>query len=119
MNKTTAENVPNILWLSIEDTTPRFGCYGDPVARTPNIDRLAAGGCRFPNAFSTAGVCAPSRSAIITGMYQTSIGTHHMRTSHTNNNTPNMPTPYSAVPPPYVKTFTEYLRVCWILLLEQ
>lgn len=101
---------PNILWISLEDTTPRFGCYGDPIARTPNIDRLAAGGCRFPNAFSTAGVCAPSRSAIITGMYQTSIGTHHMRTGHTNRNTPNMPTPYSAVPPPYVKTFTEYLR---------
>ena len=101
---------PNILWISLEDTTPRFGCYGDPIARTPNIDRLAAGGCRFPNAFSTAGVCAPSRSAIITGMYQTSIGTHHMRTGHTNRNTPDMPTPYSAVIPPYVKTFTEYLR---------
>ena len=101
---------PNILWISLEDTTPRFGCYGDVLARTPNIDRLAAGGCRFSNAFSTAGVCAPSRSAIITGMYQTSIGTHHMRTRHTNANTPEMPTPYSAVPPPYVKTFTEYLR---------
>ena len=101
---------PNILWISIEDTTPRFGCYGDPIARTPNIDRLAAGGCRFPNAFSTAGVCAPSRSAIITGMYQTSIGTHHHRTTHTHESTPNLPTPYSVVPPPYVKTFTEYLR---------
>ena len=105
-----SESRPNILWISLEDTTPRFGCYGDPIARTPNIDRLAAGGCRFPNAFSTAGVCAPSRSAIITGMYQTSIGTHHMRTGHTNRNTPNRPTPYSAVLPPYVKTFTEYLR---------
>ena len=62
MNRTDR---PNILWISIEDTTPRFGCYGDLLARTPNIDRLAAGGCRFPNAFSTAGVCAPSRSAII------------------------------------------------------
>ena len=101
---------PNILWISLEDTTPRFGCYGDLIARTPNIDRLAAGGCRFPNAFSTAGVCAPSRSAIITGMYQTSIGTHHHRTTHTHESTPNLPTPYSAVPPPYVKTFTEYLR---------
>ena len=101
---------PNILWISVEDTTPRFGCYGDTVARTPNIDRLAAGGCRFPNAFSTAGVCAPSRSAIITGMYQTSIGTHHHRTTHTDQSTPDLPTPYSAVPPPYVKTFTEYLR---------
>lgn len=109
-SKSNTGDRPNILWISIEDTTPRFGCYGDRIARTPNIDRLASGGCRFPNAFSTAGVCAPSRSAIITGMYQTSIGTHHMRTTHTNQNTPNMPTPYSAVPPPYVKTFTEYLR---------
>ena len=107
MNRTDR---PNILWISVEDTSPRFGCYGDPIARTPNIDRLAAGGCRFPNAFSTAGVCAPSRSAIITGMYQTSIGTHHMRTTHSNKHARNMATPYSAVPPPYVKTFTEYLR---------
>ena len=101
---------PNILWISLEDTTPRFGCYGDLLARTPNIDNLAAGGCRFPNAFSTAGVCSPSRSAIITGMYQTSIGTHHHRTTHTHESTPDLPTPYSAVLPPYVKTFTEYLR---------
>ena len=50
---------PNILWISVEDTTPRFGCYGDTLARTPNIDRLAAGGCRFPNAFSTAGGVCP------------------------------------------------------------
>ena len=101
---------PNILWISLEDTSPRFGCYGDEIARTPNIDRLAAEGRKYPNAFSTAGVCAPSRSAIITGMYQTSIGTHHMRTAHTNQHTPELPTPYSAVPPPHVKTFTEYLR---------
>lgn len=101
---------PNILWISMEDTSPRFGCYGDSVAHTPNIDRLAAEGRRYTNAFSTAGVCAPSRSAIITGMYQTSIGTHHMRTTHTNPSAPGLPTPYSAVPPAYVKTFTEYLR---------
>jgi len=103
-------NTMNILWISLEDTSPRFGCYGDPIALTPNIDKLAAEGARYPNAFSTAGVCAPSRSAIITGMYQTSIGTQHMRTAHTNPATPELPTPYEAVPPPYVKTFTEYLR---------
>jgi len=100
----------NILWISLEDTSPRFGCYGDSVARTPNLDQLAGQGCRFPNAFSVAGVCAPSRSAIITGMYPTAIGTHHMRTTHTNRHTPELPTPYAAVPPPHVKTFTEYLR---------
>lgn len=101
---------PNYLWISIEDTSPRFGCYGDALARTPNLDRLASEGRIYTKAFSTAGVCAPSRSAIITGVYQTSMGTHHMRTTHTNENTTEMPTPYSAVPPHYVKTFTEYLR---------
>lgn len=101
---------PNILWVSFEDTNPFYGCYGDPVARTPNLDRLAAQGCRWPNAFSTAGVCAPARSAVITGMYPISIGTHHMRTAHTHPATPEMPTPYSAVVPHYVKCFTEYLR---------
>jgi len=103
-------NRPNILWVSFEDTSPRFACYGDPVARTPNVDRLAASACRFDNAFSVAGVCAPSRSAIITGMYPTFIGAHHMRTAHTNPATPELPTPYEVVPPPYVKAFTEYLR---------
>ncbi len=100
----------NILWISFEDTSPRFGCYGDEVARTPNVDRLAAQGCVYPNTFSTAGVCAPARSAIITGMYPTYIGAHHMRTSHTNPHVPGLPTPYDACPPHYVKCFTEYLR---------
>ena len=45
----------NFLWFSFEDTNPFYGCYGDPVARTPNVDRLAAGGCRYPRAFSTCG----------------------------------------------------------------
>jgi hypothetical protein len=49
---------PNILWISFEDTFPFYGCYGDKAARPPNLDRLAAEGCRGPNAFSTAGVCA-------------------------------------------------------------
>lgn len=102
-----AQQRPNILWVTIEDLSPHLGSYGDPVAQTPTLDRLASEGVRFTNAFSTAAVCAPSRSAIITGMYQTSIGTHHMRTTHVG---PGLPTPYEAVPPPYVKTFTEYLR---------
>jgi N-sulfoglucosamine sulfohydrolase len=101
---------PNILWISFEDTNPFYGCYGDSVARTPNLDRLAAQGCRWTRCFSTAGVCAPARSAIITGMYAISIGTHHMATTHTNPATPELPTPYSAVVPHYVKCFSEYLR---------
>ncbi len=102
---------PNILWISLEDTSPRFGCYGDPVAHTPNLDRLASEGCRYPNAFSVAGVCAPSRSSIITGMYSTAIGTHQMRTSHsTRPHAMGLATPYEALPPHYVKLIPEYLR---------
>jgi N-sulfoglucosamine sulfohydrolase len=100
----------NVLWITLEDTSPRLGCYGDPLARTPNLDRLAAQGCRFTHAFATAGVCAPSRAAVITGMYATAIGAHHMRTTHTNPHTPELPTPYAVVPPPHVRCLPEYLR---------
>ncbi len=70
---------PNILWLSCEDISPHLGCYGDPHAITPHLDQLATQGVRYTHAFTAAGVCAPCRSTIITGMYQNSIGTHHMR----------------------------------------
>jgi len=95
-NETASTGRPNILWISTEDISPDLGCYGDAYAITPNIDALAAEGAIFTRAFSHAGVCAPTRSGIITGMYPTSIGTHHMRSK--------------GVPPAYVKCFTEYLR---------
>lgn len=70
---------PNILWVLAEDTGPQFGVYGNPDVNTPRLDRLAADGRLYTNAFSTAPVCSPSRSALITGLYQTSIGAHHHR----------------------------------------
>ena len=100
---------PNILWLSAEDMGPRLGSYGDELARTPHIDALAAEGTRYTRVFTTAGACSPSRAALITGMHQVSIGAQHMRTLSGAPFAPE-PTPYSAVPPHYVKTFTEYLR---------
>jgi arylsulfatase A-like enzyme len=99
---------PNIVWISNEDMSPHLGVYGDTMARTPALDRLAAQSIRFTRAFSTAPVCAPSRAAIITGMYQTAIGAQHMRT--TEDTVPELPGPYLAVPPFYVKAFPEYLR---------
>jgi len=71
---------PNILWLDAEDANVNWiGCYGNPAATTPNIDRLAAEGFRYSHAFANAPVCAPSRSTWITGIYAVSTGTHPMR----------------------------------------
>ena len=67
---------PNILWVYIEDTNDWMSCYGDTLIQTPNIDALAARGARFTRAYMPAGVCSPTRSAIITGMHQTTIGAH-------------------------------------------
>lgn len=107
-NNTTRR--PNILWLSVEDMSPWLNCYGDSTVPTPNIDRLAREGVRYDKAFSTAGVCAPSRCAIITGMYQTSVGGHNMRTFNIYPEVEGVPRNYSIVPPPEVKAFPEYLR---------
>ena len=103
---------PDILWFSLEDTSPIFGCHGDPVARTPNLDRIAAEGRLYQNAFSTAPVCGPARNGIITGRYPTANGAHHHRSGHNAalRLDPNCPLPYQCVPPPQVKAFTEYLR---------
>lgn len=92
---------PNIVWISTHDINPDLGCYrgvwaGAEYATTPNLDRLAAEGARFDNAFASAPVCAPARSAIITGCFPTAIGTMHMRTK--------------AVPPPEVRLLPEYFR---------
>lgn len=63
------EDKPNIVWITIEDTSPDFiGCYGNTQVKTPHIDALAAEGVRFTNAFSTNTVCSPSRHTIITGV---------------------------------------------------
>jgi N-sulfoglucosamine sulfohydrolase len=100
---------PNILWISTEDLSPHLGCYGDALAKTPNIDRLASQGARFTNVFTSAAISAPVRSGIITGMYQTSIGCMHMRTTSYRSSVDN-PVEFTAVPPHYVKAFTEYMR---------
>lgn len=76
---TQAQDRPNILWITVEDMSPQLGCYGDMYAHTPHLDRFAEESILYTNAIATAPVCAPARSTIITGMYQTAIGTHHMR----------------------------------------
>lgn len=91
---------PHILWIIAEDFSADLPCYGDRTVATPNIDRLAAEGMRFNRAFMTAPVCSAARSALATGMYQTSIGAHHHR-SHRDDG-------YRL--PNGVRLFTKYLR---------
>lgn len=92
----TPREKPNILWITCEDVSPRLGCYGDELAITPHLDKLAGEGVRYTKAFATAPVCAPSRSCLITGVYATSLGTQHLRSE--------------VKLPEKIKCFPEYLR---------
>jgi arylsulfatase A-like enzyme len=74
-----AADRPNILWLVAEDFGPELACYGTDQVWSPNLDGLAAAGVRFTRAYTTAPVCSASRSAFMTGMYQTTIGAHNHR----------------------------------------
>ena len=101
---------PNILWIVAEDLSPIIPPFGDFTVDTPNLTRLADEGVRYTTVFSTSGVCAPSRAAIATGMYQNRIGAHHMRTTSVVGDGPAGLIPYEAVPPSYVKMQSQYFR---------
>ena len=89
---------PNILWLVAEDAHVKwFGCYGSAQATTPHIDKFAAEGFRYINAFASAPVCAPSRSGWITGLHSLSMGTHPMRSRY-------------AIPHDQIRYYPDYLR---------
>jgi arylsulfatase A-like enzyme len=75
----TADGRPNVLWFVVDDMSPNFSSFGETTIETPNVDKLAAEGTRFSRAYVTAPVCSACRSALITGMYQTTIGAHHHR----------------------------------------
>ncbi len=78
-----SDDRPNILWLTSEDNSVDWvGCYGNPNAETPHIDRLAAEGFQYLHCYANAPVCAPSRSTWITGVYALSTGTHPMRSRY-------------------------------------
>ena len=95
---------PNILMLIAEDLSPRIQPYGDQQANTPHLADLASQSTLFTNVFTTAGVCAPSRAALVTGQHQISFGAQHMRTSTSPFGK------YFALPPEQVKAFPELLR---------
>jgi N-sulfoglucosamine sulfohydrolase len=91
---------PNIIWVITEDISPELGCYGYEGVQTPNLDAFAKQAVRYTNTFVTGTVCSISRSALITGMYQTSIGAHNHR-SHQDD---------GYILPAPVKPITDYLQ---------
>jgi len=79
LQRLEASDHPNILWLVSEDSTTLLGCYGDPLAKTPTLDKLASDGVLFENCFAQP-VCATSRFSLITGTFAASFGpAQHMR----------------------------------------
>ena len=70
----------NVLFLAVDDLRPVLGCYGDVLAQTPNLDRLAAGGVRFDRAYCQQAVCSPSRNTLMTGIRPESLGIHDLPT---------------------------------------
>ena len=70
----SAAEKPNVLLILVDDLKPALGCYGDPLAITPNIDSLAARGTRFELAYCNQAVCAPSRFTLMLGAHSTSAG---------------------------------------------
>ena len=75
------QKLPNILWITSEDNGPQLGCYGDQYSKSPNLDALAAKGMIYLNCWSTAPVCAPARTTLISGLYPPSTGAEHMRSN--------------------------------------
>ncbi|HSF53233.1 MAG TPA: sulfatase-like hydrolase/transferase, partial [Algoriphagus sp.] len=107
---------PNIVWIVCEDMSPEhLEMYGGTGGKTPNLNALAKESVQYTNVFATAGVCAPSRAALITGAYQTSIGAMHMRTLAPSAAAGDAYPPgfkgYSTVLPEGVKPYPEYLRM--------
>lgn len=92
----TAGDRPNVLWITVEDLGPHLGAYGDRYAITPRLDALAARGLRYTRVWSNAPVCAPARTAILTGMYPASLGAEDMRSF--------------VRPPRTLRTYPEVLR---------
>jgi len=90
------DRLPNILWLTSEDTSPYLGCYGDSFSTTPNLDKLASEGFIYTHAYANAPVSAAARNTILTGIYASSGGNQHHRSQYAK--------------PDVIRCYPEFLR---------
>jgi arylsulfatase A-like enzyme len=94
----TRERPPNILWIFVEDISPDLGCYGNELANTPFLDQMASEGIMFTNAITPAPVCSAARSALITGVMQTTLGLHNHHSSRTEASAIHLPDSIATLP---------------------
>lgn len=93
----SAAEHPNVLLICVDDLKPTIGCFGDPIAHTPNLDALASRGVRFDRAYCNQAVCSPSRNSLMTGLRPQSIGVY------------DLPTHFRLAAPDVV-TFSQYFK---------
>ncbi|MEM6286067.1 MAG: sulfatase, partial [Bacteroidota bacterium] len=108
---------PNVVWFVADDLSPILAAYGDDTADTPHLDRLAAEGVVYERAYVVTPVCAPSRTALVTGVHPTTMGALHMRTQRRTSALAEITDPellaiptYEAVPPPDVQPVSTLLQ---------
>ncbi|MDH3510312.1 MAG: sulfatase-like hydrolase/transferase [Gammaproteobacteria bacterium] len=93
-----AADRPNLLIIMTDNQSPSLtGTYGNPEIRTPNIDRLAAEGMQFNNAFATSGVCSPTRATFLTGLLPSQHGVHNALPDRSRGGGKLMPQSWSAI----------------------
>lgn len=98
VNTATPVKKPNILWIYVEDISPHLGSDGEPLVHTPNLDALAQSGTKFTNTIMPAPVCSALRSAMMTGMMQTTLGVHNHHSARTKESAFYLPKDIKTVP---------------------
>ncbi|MEO6786085.1 MAG: sulfatase-like hydrolase/transferase, partial [Chthoniobacteraceae bacterium] len=84
LREAMAAERPNVLFIAVDDLRPELGCYGVPAVKSPNLDKLAAGGRVFERAYCQYAICGPSRAVILTGLRPNTLKIQEINTFFRN-----------------------------------